>query len=41
MDKKTIYLPIEIKVRELTSHILISFFAAKKNIEFTWVLNQQ
>ena len=30
MDKKTIYLPIEIKVRELTSHVLLSFFAAKK-----------
>ena len=30
MDKKTIYLPIEIKARELSPHILLSFFAAKK-----------
>ena len=31
MNKKTIYLPIEIKVRELTSFILLSLFAVEKN----------
>ena len=29
MNKITIYLPIEIKVRELNSHVLLSKFASK------------
>ena len=29
--KKTIYIAIEIKVREFLSNILLSFFSAKKN----------
>lgn len=41
MLKKHIYLPLEILPRELNSKILLSLFAAKKNIEFIWGPNSQ
>ena len=34
MNKITIYLPVEIKVRELNSHVLLSKFASKLGMRF-------